>query len=114
MKQTQIHKLYNAYVDNPHLKGTQAAQMLGMSSSSIRVMKRRLIDKGFIEVDDNNSVRILQPFEGRFCEVSPLSWKAELLRELIEMTMEDIRSMDDPKDKLPYIQEIRAMLKMSV
>lgn len=95
MKQTQIHKLYNAYVDNPHLKGTQAAQMLGMSSSSIRVMKRRLIDKGFIEVDDNNSVRILQPFEGRFCEVSPLSWMTQKTNYRISKKLE-------PCSKCPY------------
>lgn len=114
-RQTTIHKLYNLYVDNPYLKSSEAGRMLGgISGSSVRVMRKRLMDKGFIADTEDGAVRILQPFEGRFCEVSPLSWKAELLRELIEMTMEDIRSMDDPKDKLPYIQEIRAMLKMSV
>ena len=114
MKQTKIHKLYNVYADNPYISSARAGELVEASTSAIRNMRKRLIDKGFISVDTDGRVNILQPFEGRYCEVSPLSWKAELLRELIEMTMDDIRSMTDPKDKLPYIQEIRAMLKMSV
>ena len=110
-KQTKINQLYNAYLDNPFLSISQAADMLATSASTVRIMRSRLIDKGFIE---EGEVVICRPFEGRFCEISPLSWKAEILRELIELAMDDVRHIADPKDKLPYIQEIRAMLKMSV
>lgn len=88
--------------------------MLATSASTVRIMRSRLIDKGFIEEGEDGEAVICRPFEGRFCEVSPLSWNAEILRELIELAMDDVRHISDPKDKLPYIQEIRAMLKMSV
>lgn len=113
-KQTKINQLYNAYLDNPFLSISQASDMLAASASTVRIMRSRLIDKGFIEEGEDGEVVICRPFEGRFCEISPLSWKAEILRELIELAMDDVRHIADPKDKLPYIQEIRAMLKMSV
>lgn len=71
-KQTKINQLYNAYLDNPFLSISQAADMLATSASTVRIMRSRLIDKGFIEEGEDGEAVICRPFEGRFCEVSPL------------------------------------------
>lgn len=106
---TEQEKLYNVYKDMGVSSNEEVVDLLKWSNDKVRNIKRKLKVKGFIDYDYGKDVEILKPY--REDVESPVTFKGQIYREMLEVYMDDFRSQDTFKDRLLVGQEIRMILK---
>lgn len=106
---TEQERLYNVYKDFDGVTNEDVMDLLSWSSDKVRNMKRKLKVNGYIDYDHGKAVEILKPY--REDVESPVTFKGEIYREMLEVYMDDFRSQDTFKDRLLVGQEIRMILK---
>lgn len=106
---TEQEKLYNVYKDMGVSSNEEVVDLLKWSNDKVRNIKRRLKVNGFIDYDYGKDVEILKPY--REDVETPVTFKGEIYREMLEVYMDDFRSQDTFKDRLLVGQEIRMILK---
>lgn len=109
MKNSKMEQLYNLYVDNPHVRISEAAEALDVSESAIRTMKYRMGQRGFIMSGEDGEVIAVKPWRENL--EKPLTLKAAIYQEMVQVYMEDFRVAETFKDRLEVGQEIRLILK---
>lgn len=106
---TEQEKLYNVYKDMGVSSNEEVMALLEWSNDKVRNMKRKLKMNGFIDYDYGKDVEILKPYREEVD--TPVTFKGEIYREMLEVYMEDFRNQDTFKDRLSVGQEIRMILK---
>lgn len=108
-KLSKMEQLFNLFLDNPSIKNADAAEELGVPEPSIRTMKYRMKKNGYICTDIDGGVVPLKPYKEDV--EKPVSLKAQIYREMLDIYMQDFRDAETFRDRLEVGQEIRLILK---
>lgn len=111
MKKTKINKLYDLYVENPTIRDQEAAELLETDYRAVGVMKRRLRDHGYIQIENNSEVTILTPYKNQE-DKSVSGLRLEVVLEMLEYYREDFRGQETFAERMKVGREIRLLLDM--